>query len=52
MLNAAQAMAATSENWHQPSMTSEFLALRTSSDPALLPSPSPSRNTARMIENV
>ena len=52
MLNEAQAIAATRKNWHQPSMTSEFLPLRASSDPALLPSPSPRRNTARMIENV
>ena len=38
MLIAAQAMATIRSDWHQPSATSGFLALRASSDPTLLPS--------------
>ena len=49
---AVQAIAAARSNWHQPSANPGRTAWRASSDPKLLPMPRPTRNTARIMENV
>ena len=48
---AAHAMAAASKTWHQPSAMRGRALLRAKKDPAMLPRPSPARNTASIMEN-
>ena len=48
----AHATAAHTPAWHQPSAVAGRARLRASADPTLLPMPRPSRNPARMRENV
>ena len=50
--HAVHATAPASSNWHTPKASRGRRATRASNAPTLLPSPSPARNTARMIENV
>ena len=45
-------MVAHSRSWHQPSATRGRATRRASSDPIVLPMPRPTRNTARISENV
>ena len=49
---AAHASATHRPSWHQPSAARGFGTLRASADPRLLPMPRPTRNTARINENV
>src|ERR1043166_3648945 len=50
--NAVHATAIASSNWLQPSSARGLRAVRAASEPARLPMPSPTRNTARIIEKV
>ena len=49
---AAHASVAHSRSWHQPNTTRGCATRRASSEPTALPMPSPTRNTARIKENV
>src|SRR5688572_612144 len=49
---AAQASAMHNPTWHQPSAKRAFVPPRAIAAPRLLPMPRPTRNTARMSENV
>ena len=49
---AVQAIAAASNIWQIPKAIRGDIVPRARNDPTLLPIPSPTRNTAKMIENV
>jgi hypothetical protein len=49
---AVQAMAPHSSTWHQPSAARGLDTLRPIAEPAALPTPRPTRNAARIRENV
>ena len=51
-MTAVQAMAAVRSHWQTPSAPGAGAARRATTAPRLLPIPSPTRNTARIKENV
>ena len=51
-MEAVQAIAAVSSHWQSPSATAGNGSVAPGTHPTLLPMPRPSRNTARMMENV
>ena len=52
IIHATQAAVAANNIWQKPSNSRGRVVVRDKNEPALLPIPSPIRNTARMIENV
>src|SRR5205814_10559511 len=51
-MNAVHPTPAAARNWHRPRATRGRMEDRAISDPALLPIPNPTRNTARITEKV
>src|SRR5215471_18018489 len=50
-IHAPYAIVNARENWTQPSVVRALEVFRTTADPIALPMPSPTRNTATMMEN-